>query len=97
MQIADSIFPKKACKTSPFKKCLAKTTFHFTSNRERYNEKSCYDLGLAIAGHVYLEHVRDELSNDFFVLFQVIDVDPQSRYVAFIWRKLPGGKRVKEQ
>jgi hypothetical protein len=45
-------------------------------------------------GHVFLERVRDELGNHFYALFEVILVDPDSRYVAFFWRKLPGGKIV---
>jgi hypothetical protein len=43
----------------------------------------------AVAGHVYLEQVRDQVGNDFFVLFQVVAVDRDSRYMAFVWRRLP--------
>jgi hypothetical protein len=49
----------------------------------------------AVPGHVYLERVRDDRGNNFYVLFQVVAVDPDSRYVAFLWRRLPGGKMVK--
>jgi tetratricopeptide (TPR) repeat protein len=50
----------------------------------------------AVVGHVYLERVQDDAGNPFYVVFEVVAVDPQSRYVAFVWRKLPGGKVVKE-
>jgi hypothetical protein len=46
----------------------------------------------ALARHVYLERVRDDRGQNFYVVFQVIAVDQDSRYMAFIWRKLPGGK-----
>jgi tetratricopeptide (TPR) repeat protein len=49
----------------------------------------------AVAGHVYLERVRDRFGNDFYVVFQVVDIDPQGLWVAIVWRKLPGGKVVK--
>lgn len=45
--------------------------------------------------HVYLYHAKDEHGNDFFVLFQVVAVDGDSRFTAFVWRRLPGGKVVK--
>jgi hypothetical protein len=45
---------------------------------------------------VYLERVRDDRGNNFYVLFQIVAVDKESRYMAFLWRKLPGGKIVKE-
>jgi tetratricopeptide (TPR) repeat protein len=51
----------------------------------------------AVEGHVYLENVRDERGNNFFVLFQMIAVDKESRYMAFVWRRLPGGKIVKRE
>jgi hypothetical protein len=50
----------------------------------------------AVQGHVYLEHVRDDQGNDFYVLFQIVAVDKDSRYMGFLWRKLPGGKVVKK-
>jgi hypothetical protein len=50
----------------------------------------------AVAGHVYLERVRDDRGNNFYVLVQVVAVDRDSRYMAFLWRKLPGGKVVKD-
>jgi hypothetical protein len=49
----------------------------------------------AVEGHVYLEKVEDTRGNQFSVLFKVIAVDKESRYVAFIWRRLPGGKVVR--
>ncbi len=51
--------------------------------------------GVAREGHVYLERVRDTRGNNFYVLFQVVAVDRDGRYLAFLWRKLPGGKIVK--
>jgi hypothetical protein len=50
---------------------------------------------LAVSGHVYLEKVEDTNGNRFFVLFKVVAVDEQSQYMAFIWRRLPGGKMVR--
>jgi hypothetical protein len=50
----------------------------------------------AIEGHVYLERVRDNRGNRFYVIFQVMAVAPQSEYMAFVWRRLPGGKVVKQ-
>lgn len=51
----------------------------------------------AIEGHVYLENVKDDRGNNFFVLFRIVAVDPDSRYVAFVWRRLPGGMSAKEE
>jgi hypothetical protein len=51
----------------------------------------------ALEGHVYLEHVRDHRGNSFYVVLQVVAVDKESRYMAFIWRKLPGGSIVKQK
>ncbi len=51
---------------------------------------------LAVEGHVYLERMRDVRGNDFYVVFQVVAVDPDSRYIAFLWRKIPGGKASKK-
>jgi hypothetical protein len=51
----------------------------------------------AINGHVYLEKVEDTNGNRFFVLFKVVAVDEQSRYMALIWRRLPGGKIVRQR
>lgn len=48
----------------------------------------------AVEGHVYLERIRDDRGNNFYVLLQVVAVDRDSRYMAFVWRKLPGGKIV---
>jgi hypothetical protein len=49
----------------------------------------------AIQGHTYLERVDDPMGNEFFVIFQVIDVDKDSNYMAFVWRRLPGGNLIK--
>jgi hypothetical protein len=46
-------------------------------------------------GHVYLERVRDDAGNKFYVVLKVIAADKQSRFLAFVWRRLPGGKIVK--
>jgi hypothetical protein len=51
----------------------------------------------AIEGHVYLGNVRDESGNNFFVLFQVVAVEKDSKFVAFVWRRLAGGKVVKQR
>jgi beta-lactamase regulating signal transducer with metallopeptidase domain len=48
--------------------------------------------GHANEGHVYLERVRDERGNRFYVVFQIVAVDPQKDYMAFVWRRLPGGR-----
>jgi len=50
---------------------------------------------LALIGHSYLEKVEDTNGNRFFVLFKILAVDKESRYMAFIWRRLPGGKLVR--
>jgi tetratricopeptide (TPR) repeat protein len=55
------------------------------------------DVCKAIEGHVYLGNVRDDSGNNFFVLFQVVAVEKDSKYVAFVWRRLPGGKVVKQR
>lgn len=52
---------------------------------------------IAEEGHVYLEAVRDKAGNNFYALFQIVAVDAESRYMAFLWRKLPGGKVVKRR
>jgi hypothetical protein len=49
----------------------------------------------AVAGRVYLEEVRDDNGNHFYVVFKVVAVDREGRYLAFFWRKLPGGKVVR--
>jgi hypothetical protein len=46
----------------------------------------------AVDGHVYLERVRDDRGNDFFVLFKIVALDKDSRYMGFIWRRLPGSE-----
>jgi tetratricopeptide (TPR) repeat protein len=50
-----------------------------------------------VEGHVYLERVRDEAGNKFYVVLKVIATDKDSRYMAFLWRRLPGGKVVKRR
>jgi len=52
---------------------------------------------LAVEGHVYLERIRDDRGNSFYVLFQIVAVDKDSRYMGFIWRKLPGGAVNKQK
>jgi hypothetical protein len=49
----------------------------------------------AVQGYVYLEKVEDTNGNRFFVLFKVLAVDEQSRYIALAWCRLPGGKIVR--
>lgn len=49
----------------------------------------------AVEGHVYLEKVADDRGNNFHVLFQVVATDADSRFVAIVWRMLPGGTVVK--
>lgn len=51
-------------------------------------------IAKAVEGHVYLERIRDNRGNSFYVLFQIVAVDNDSRYMAFLWRTLPGGKIV---
>jgi len=62
---------------------------------KRGAERGGSDQLLAVEGHVYLEKVEDTNGNRLFVLFKIVAVDPQSRYMAFIWRRLPGGKVVR--
>jgi hypothetical protein len=50
----------------------------------------------AVEGHVYLERVHDDRGNKFYVLLRIVAVDKDSRYMAFVWRKLPAGKVVKQ-
>lgn len=52
---------------------------------------------LAVEGHVYLLRIRDAKGNRFYVLLKVAAVDIHSRYMAFLWRKLPGGKVIKDK
>ena len=44
----------------------------------------------ALLNHVYMEKIEDSRGNDFSVLFQIVAVDEQSRFMALIWRRLPG-------
>ena len=48
-----------------------------------------------VQGHVYLERVRDDNGNKFYVVIKVVAADKDSRYLAFVWRRLTGGKVVK--
>jgi tetratricopeptide (TPR) repeat protein len=47
--------------------------------------------------HVYLERVRDEEGNKFYALLKVIAADKDSRYMGFVWRRMPGGKVIKRR
>jgi tetratricopeptide (TPR) repeat protein len=51
----------------------------------------------AVEGHTYLEKVEDNRGNRFFVVFQILAVDKDSNYLAFVWRRLPGGKIKKDR
>ena len=51
----------------------------------------------AVERHVYLENVKDDRGNNFFVLFQVVAVEKDGKFVAIVWRCLPGGKVVKQR
>jgi hypothetical protein len=62
-----------------------------TDRKSQWSSEGCK----AVDGHVYLERIKDDRGNGFFVLFQVVGTDKDSRFVAFVWRKLPGGKVVK--
>jgi hypothetical protein len=44
-------------------------------------------------GHVYLERIRDNRGNKFYVVFKVVSVE-DGKYLAFLWRMLPGGKVI---
>jgi len=48
----------------------------------------------ACEGHVYLEHIRDHAKGDLHVLFQIVAMDPEGRYMAFLWRELPGTRNA---
>ena len=48
--------------------------------------------GIAREGHLYLQRVIDRRGNDFYVLIEMVAVDPKDRYIAFIWRRLPETK-----
>jgi RNA polymerase sigma factor (sigma-70 family) len=50
----------------------------------------------AVKGHVYLEKVEDTNGNRFFVLFKIVAIEEDNRYMAFLWRRLPGGKIVRQ-
>lgn len=62
-----------------------------TDGKARWCSEDCK----AVEGHVYLEEIKDSRGNHFFVLFHVVATDKDSRFVAFVWRKLPGGTVVK--
>jgi hypothetical protein len=46
----------------------------------------------AVEGCVYPQRVRDRTGNRYYVVFKVVALDPKSRYVAFLWRRLSGAK-----
>src|SRR5205823_3757392 len=48
-------------------------------------------------GHVYLERILDDKGNNFYVMLKVIHLDNDGRFVAFLWRRFPGGKVVVSQ
>ena len=48
---------------------------------------------IPLEGDVFLLRVRDS-ANDFFVAFQVVAIDPDWKYVSFVWRVLPGGRPI---
>jgi hypothetical protein len=66
--------------------------FDLPKNVDLTDKDKWHGEAKAVTGHVYLEKVRDSKGDDFFALFQVIATDKDSRYVAFIWRRMPGGK-----
>jgi hypothetical protein len=66
------------------------------TKRVHINDAGFGPHGTAVEGHVYLERVRDMFGNNFYVLFQIVAVDGDGRYMAFVWRRLPGGKTVKQ-
>jgi hypothetical protein len=49
----------------------------------------------AVEGHVYLEKIEDDQGNQFSVVFKIVALDKDGQYMAFVWRRLPGGKVVK--
>jgi hypothetical protein len=55
------------------------------------------DREIAVKGDVYLERVDDTEGNHFHVLLKVVALDEESRYVAFVWRRLPGGTVVRRR
>jgi hypothetical protein len=61
------------------------------ADKPKWSSEDCK----ANEGHVYLEEIKDARGNHFYVVFQVVATDNDSRFVAFIWRKLPGGTEVK--
>jgi hypothetical protein len=52
--------------------------------------------GTARDGHLYLQHINTRRGSDFYVVFQIVAVEKDGQYMAFLWRKLPGGKVVKQ-
>ncbi len=56
------------------------------------------DNAKAVEGNVYLERVRDDRGNAFYVVLQVVALDKDNRYMAFLWRsslegRSSGGRR----
>lgn len=66
----------------------------FAAKEEKSWQK---DSCKAIEGHTYLEKVEDDRENKFFVVFQILAVDNDSNFLAFVWRRLPGGKITKDR
>lgn len=64
-----------------------------TKEMNAWQKDSCK----AVHGHMYLEKVEDDRRNEFFVVFQIVAVDKDSNYMAFFWRRLPGGKITKDR
>jgi hypothetical protein len=58
-----------------------------------WQEDSCK----AVENHTYLEKVEDNRKNKFFVMFRIIAVDKDSNFIAFVWRRLPGGMITKDR
>jgi tetratricopeptide (TPR) repeat protein len=50
----------------------------------------------AVEGHLYLEKVEDSRGNKFLVAFKIVDLDKDGQYLAFLWRRLPGGTVIKQ-
>jgi tetratricopeptide (TPR) repeat protein len=74
---------------------LGKVEFNKEPDPNKLTEKEmkAWEKGncKALEGHTYLEKIEDDRGNKFFVLFQIIAVDQDSNYMAFVWRRLPGG------
>ena len=51
----------------------------------------------AVENHTYLEKVEDNRRNKFFVMFRIVALDKDSNFMAFVWRRLPGGMITKDR